>query len=53
MEPNDGILDDILKALKQVTNQTLSAVGLSGEQIQSDNPVVLEDASQKRLIAWI
>ncbi|NDV97306.1 hypothetical protein D0T84_20735 [Dysgonomonas sp. 521] len=41
-------IDEILKALKQVGNEILSSVGLSGKQIQSDNPAVLEDASQKR-----
>jgi uncharacterized protein RhaS with RHS repeats len=50
-EPQDGILDDILKALKQVGNEILNAAGLSSNQIQSEDPAVLEDASQKRIEA--
>ena len=48
MAPEDGFLNDLLKAINQAGQQILSTVGLSNDQLQSENPVVRADASQKR-----
>ncbi len=48
MAPEDGFLNDLLKAINQAGQQILNTVGLSNDQLQSENPAVRADASQKR-----
>ena len=48
MSPDDGLWNELKKILKQAASDILTVAGLSGEQIQSDDPAVLEDASQRR-----
>lgn len=48
MAPEDGFLNNLLKAINQAGQQILSSVGLSNDQLQSENPAVRADASQKR-----
>jgi RHS repeat-associated protein len=59
MEPEDGdpkekeksIFGDLASAAKQLVGEILYSMGLHSHQIQSEEPAVLEDASQRRIQA--